>query len=93
MKPLRKETRPSRLALRAAMLCIAVGAWVFAGTQPAHAASQLGLALSAYDAAIQADSTATLAKLTNAVSLDGKAGVPFDFGATSGDTTREWCGG
>jgi hypothetical protein len=46
--------------------------------------------LSAYDAAITADSTVALAKLTSPVTFDGTAGAPFNFGATSGDTTMEF---
>jgi len=54
--------------------------------------TQAGMAegLSAYDAAITADSTVPLAKLTSLVTLDGTAGAPFDFGATSGSTTMEF---
>lgn len=48
--------------------------------------------LGAYDAAITADAGAgltPLAKLTSAVAANGP-GVPFDFGATAGDTTMEF---
>ncbi|HOW66965.1 MAG TPA: hypothetical protein P5055_15740 [Candidatus Paceibacterota bacterium] len=55
------------------------------------ASAKLDQALTAYDAAIQADTSVTaLAKLTSPVTLDGTAGSPFDFGATSGDTTMEF---
>lgn len=43
-----------------------------------------------YDAAIAADSVTPVARLTEAVILNGTAGVPFDFGATSGDVTMEF---
>lgn len=49
--------------------------------------------LSAYDAAIAADRNTGLvpvASLTNAVTLSGAGGVPFDFGTTSGDVTMEF---
>lgn len=49
--------------------------------------------LSAYDAVITADATAgtaPLAKLTTPVSLDGSAGVPFNFGEGSGDVSMEF---
>ena len=90
MKPLFRKTSPTRLAIRSAAWCIAAVAWALAGTGPARAASALDQALVAYDAAIRADSTVALAKLTNSVTLNGTAGAPFDFGATSGDTTMEF---
>jgi len=49
--------------------------------------------LDKYDAAIAADAAGgltPLALLTNTVTLNGSGGVPFDFGATSGDTTMEF---
>src|SRR5512136_1099049 len=67
--------------------------WVIAAglvcSMSTHAGT-MAQALSAYDAAITADSTAALAKLTNLVTFDGTAGTPFNFGATSGDTTMEF---
>src|SRR6476619_7163253 len=61
------------------------------GAQAVEAAtSKLDQALAAYDAAITADSTPALTKSTIAVTLDGTAGSPFDFGATSGDGTMEF---
>ena len=47
-------------------------------------------ALSAYDAAITSDPTTPVAKLDSAVTFDGTAGSPFDFGATFGDVTMEF---
>lgn len=49
--------------------------------------------LDKYDAAIAADKAsglAPLATLTNVATLTGSGGVPFDFGATAGDTTMEF---
>jgi hypothetical protein len=55
-----------------------------------HAQAGLAAGLGAYDAAITADTTASLAKLTSPVTFDGTAGAAFNFGATSGDTTMEF---
>lgn len=48
--------------------------------------------LTNYDAVITADSTnlPPVATLTNAVTLSGSGGAPFDFGVTSGDVTMEF---
>src|SRR5688572_5892295 len=60
------------------------------GMSVTQAATKLEDALGAYDAAITASTTAAVARLTNSVTLDGTNGVPFDFGATSGDVTMEF---
>ncbi len=83
MKPILKEFRLDRSAL----LALTVGGLI-CGVSRVQAGVEQGL--SAYDTAITADSTVALAKLTTAVTLDGKAGSPFNFGATSGDTTMEF---
>jgi hypothetical protein len=90
MKLLFRKTSSTRLAIRTAAWCVAAVVWALAGTGPARAASALDQALTSYDATIKADSTVALAKLTNSVTLNGTAGAPFDFGATSGDTTMEF---
>ncbi|MHC1768680.1 MAG: LamG-like jellyroll fold domain-containing protein [Verrucomicrobiia bacterium] len=73
-----------------ALLSLAACA-LMAGTSPARAASaQVQEALSAYDTAITADTPAPVARLESAVTLDGTAGVPFDFGGTFGDVTMEF---
>lgn len=88
--PLRAiQQRSTALGASAWLALIATG--LVLGANPARAASaKLNEALSAYDSAITGDSTAALAKLTSAVTLDGTAGEPFNFGATSGDTTMEF---
>ncbi len=65
-----------------------IGAGLVCGSNSAQAAMADGL--NAYDAAITADSTVALAKLTSLITFDGTAGAPFNFGATSGDTTMEF---
>jgi Concanavalin A-like lectin/glucanases superfamily len=91
MKSLHKRIGRNRTNLRASALLALTAAGLVCGTSLARAASaKLDQALTAYDAAIKADTTAALAKLTNSVTLDGKTGAPFDFGATSGDTTMEF---
>jgi Concanavalin A-like lectin/glucanases superfamily len=91
MKSVLKKIGRSRTNLPASVLLALTAAGLVCGTSLARAASaKLDQALTAYDAAIKADTTATLAKLTNAVTLDGKTAAPFDFGATSGDTTMEF---
>ncbi len=88
--PLRAiQQRSAALGASAWLALIATG--LVLDANPARAASaKLNEALSAYDTAITGDSTAALAKLTSAVTLDGTAGAPFNFGATSGDTTMEF---
>lgn len=91
MKTLLRGIQPRSAAPGASALLALIAAGLFLGTTPARAASaKLDEALSAYDTAITGDSTAALAKLTSAVTLDGTAGAPFNFGATSGDTTMEF---
>ncbi|HRZ55213.1 MAG TPA: hypothetical protein P5525_07120, partial [Candidatus Paceibacterota bacterium] len=91
MKTLLRGIQPRSAALGASALLALITAGLVLGTSPARAASaKLNEALSAYDTAITGDSTAALAKLTSAVTLDGTAGAPFNFGATSGDTTMEF---
>ncbi len=89
MKILDKSLGLGGKGLQICRLTVLAAAVLVCGPNRAHAAS-MGQALAAYDAAITADSTAALAKLTNVVTLDGLAGVPFNFGATSGDTTMEF---
>jgi hypothetical protein len=89
MKLILKKFRLGRSNLRASVSLALIGTGVLCATNPARAAS-LEQALSAYDAAISADSTEAIAKLTNSVTLDGTAGAPFNFGATFGDTTMEF---
>ncbi|HTG42896.1 MAG TPA: hypothetical protein VK633_00065, partial [Verrucomicrobiae bacterium] len=77
------SVRPARLIAYIAVALACAGSLT-------HAATKLDQALTAYDAAITADTTAPAAKLTSLVTLDGTAGAPFDFGATSGDATMEF---
>lgn len=79
---------PGRSNLRASASLALIAAGLVCVTSRAHAAMAEGL--SAYDAAVTADSTVPLAKLTNRVTFDGTAGAAFDFGTTSGDTTMEF---
>jgi len=79
---------PGRNNLRASAALALIAAGLVGGTSCAHAAMAAGL--SAYDAAVTADSTVPLAKLTNSVTFDGTAGAPFNFGATTNDTTMEF---
>jgi len=72
------------------MLLALTSADLLCGTGQARAASKIDQALSAYDAAITADTTPALAKLTSALALNGTAGSRFDFGAGSGDKTMEF---
>jgi hypothetical protein len=90
MKTTFNKTARGTQNLRAFKSLVLAAAGLVCGTTLAQAASKLDEALSAYDAAIAADSTAALAKLTNAIALEGRAGSPFDFGPTSGDTTMEF---
>ena len=92
MKSLPKNTNRKRTNLCPNVLLALTAVGLVCGTSLARAASgKLDQALTAYDAAITADTSITaLAKLTSPVILDGTAGSPFDFGATSGDTTMEF---
>jgi hypothetical protein len=91
MKSYLRRMIPLQTNLRMSLALALTAAGLVLATTPAGAASaKLEQALSAYDTAIAGDSTAALAKLTSAVTLDGTGGAPFDFGATSGDTTMEF---